>query len=379
MMKKNLVYLLSLCLFIACATGEKAMKKGNNYDAVTKSLDRLQKKSGDEKAQGVLTFTYPLLVTESEQKLNSFINSKNPLKWEKVQEQYERLDKVYKKIQLIPVAASLLPDAKSYSQEIRETEEKIIEARYVLGQDLLESESRNEAIEAHTHFSYILSKRRNYKDTKAQLQKAEEIATIIVGLYPIPMEHLSYKLSADFFENQLYEYVNKYNWNKFIQFVLPSNKQFDNIPKNHVVEIRFNEFSIGNSYVKETVFNRQRDSVITQEVQVGDSTVVAYLNAEAEVHCFSKEINSNGILDIKIIDTFNSAIITNEKFEGAYLHLSNWGTYNGQPEALAEEDEACLKYNREVKDPSSQFLFTEMTRPLFDQVTGFLEEFYKRY
>ena len=75
----------------------------------------------------------------------------------------------------------------------------------------------------------------------------------------------------------------------------------------------------------------------------------------------------------------SSNIITNKKFEGAYLHLSNWGTYNGQQEALAAEDEACLKYNREVKDPSSQFLFTEMTRPLFDQVTDFLEEFYKRY
>ena len=87
MMKKNLTYLLSLCLFLTCATGEKAMKKGNNYEAVTKSLDRLQKKAGDEKAQEVLTFTYPLLVTESMQNLNSFINSRNPLKWEKIQGQ----------------------------------------------------------------------------------------------------------------------------------------------------------------------------------------------------------------------------------------------------------------------------------------------------
>ncbi len=379
MMKKELIYLLSLCFLMACATGEKAMKKGNHYEAVTKSLDRLQKKSGDEKAQGVLTAAYPLLVTESQQNLNRFSNSQDPLKWEQVQAEYQRLDKVYQRIQLIPVATSLLPNAKGYDREIRETDEKIVAARYALGLDELKSENRTGAIEAHKHFSYILSKRREYKDTKAQLQKAEEIATILVGLYPIPMDHLGYKLSADFFENQLYEYVNKYNWNKFVQFVLPSDAQFDRIPKDHVVEIRFDAFTIGNSHVKETIFNRQRDSVITKEVVVGDSTVVAYLGAEADVHCFSKEIKSSGVLDLKIIETFNGAIITNEKFEGTHLYLSNWGTFNGQKEALTEEDEECLKNNREVKDPSSQVLFTEMTVPLFDQVTGFLSDFYKRY
>jgi len=379
MMKKELIYLLSLCFLMAFATGEKAMKKSNHYEAVTKSPDRLQKKSGDEKAQGVLTAAYPLLVTESQQNLNRFSNSQDPLKWEQVQAEYQRLDKVYQRIQLIPVATSLLPNAKGYDREIRETDEKIVAARYALGLDELKSENRTGAIEAHKHFSYILSKRREYKDTKAQLQKAEEIATILVGLYPIPMDHLGYKLSADFFENQLYEYVNKYNWNKFVQFVLPSDAQFDRIPKDHVVEIRFDAFTIGNSHVKETIFNRQRDSVITKEVVVGDSTVVAYLGAEADVHCFSKEIKSSGVLDLKIIETFNGAIITNEKFEGTHLYLSNWGTFNGQKEALTEEDEECLKNNREVKDPSSQVLFTEMTVPLFDQVTGFLSDFYKRY
>ncbi len=378
-MRKSLIYLLLFALLTACSSGQKAMKKGNNYDAVIKALDRLQKKSGDEKAQGVLTSAYPLFVIESEQKLNTFSNSRNPLKWEQVQGQYERLDKVYKRIQLIPIATSLLPNAKSYSFEIRETAEKIVEARYALGKDQLKNEGRNGAIAAHQHFSFILNQRRSYKDTKALLMQAKELATIIVGLYPIPMDHLAYKLSADFFEAQLYEYVKQYNWNPFIEFVLPSNTRFDNIPKNHVVEIRFDEFTIGNSHVKETIFNRQQDSVITKAIVVGDSTVTAYLGAEAEVHCFSKEISSNGVLDIKIIDTFNGAIITNEKFEGTHLYLSNWGTFNGQKEALTKEDEECTKNRREVKDPSSQVLFTEMTVPLFDQVTDFLRDFYKRY
>ena len=379
MMKKNLAYLLLFSILVACSTGQKAMKKGNNYDAVIKALDRLQKKSGYEKAQEVLTSAYPLLVTESEQKLNTFRNSRNPLKWEQVQGQYQRLDRVYKRIQLIPIAASLVPDARGYDREIRETEEKIVEARYALGKELLKNEGRNGAIEAHQHFSFILNQRRNYKDTKALLTQAKELATIIVGLYPIPMDHLGYKLSADFFEAQLYEYVKQYNWNPFIEFVLPSNTRFDNIPKNHVVEIRFDEFTIGNSHVKETIFNRQQDSVITKGIVVGDSTVTAYLGAEAEVHCFSKEISSSGLLDIKIIDTFNGAIITNEKFEGTHIYLSNWGTFNGQKEALTSADEDCLKNNREVQDPSSQVLFTEMTVPLFNQVTDFLRNFYKGY
>ena len=355
------------------------MKKGNNYAAITTSLARLQKKPSDEKAQVILQNAHPLFVIENEQKINGYINSFNPLKWEKVQEKYQLLNRMNNKIRLVPIATSLISDIRSYDQVIYDTDEKIMQARYKLGMDNLNEGTRTGAIEAHRHLSYILKNRANYKDTKAQLKKAEEIATIIVGLYPIPMSHLKYELSARFFETQLYQYINNQNKNRFIRFVLPSNLSFEKIAKDHIVEIRFDEFSIGSSYIKETVHQRQRDSIITKEVQVGDTTAIAYLDAEAEVNCFSKEIKSNGVLDLKIIGTFNGSILTNEKFKGTYLYLSNWGSYNGNKEALTETDKDCLKNKRERKDPSSQVLFKEFTQALFGQVSDYLEDYYSSY
>ena len=61
------------------------------------------------------------------------------------------------------------------------------------------------------------------------------------------------------------------------------------------------------------------------------------------------------------------------------LYLSNWGNFNGQKEALTEEDEDCLENKREISDPSSQALFIEFTRPIFDQVSKYIEAFYGDY
>jgi len=259
MQKKILLYLLPIYFLFSCSTGQQAMKKGNNYEAVTTALDRLQKKSADEKAQEVLRYSYPLFVKEKEQIISSSINSSNPLKWENVQKSYRTMNNVNKKIQLIPIATSIIPNSKDYGKVIKDTEEKIMQARYDLGLSQLKEDTRRSAIKAYEHFSYILRKRENYKDTKVQLEKAKEIATITVGLTPIPMSHLKYQLSTDFFANQLYEYLNTNNRNRFVQFIFPSHKDFEQIQKDHLVEISFDEFLVGNSYIKESVYERQRD------------------------------------------------------------------------------------------------------------------------
>ena len=73
-MKKIIFFLGLSWLFSTCSTGEKALKKGDHYEAVTTALSRLQKKSSDEKAQAVLENAYPLFVKENEQKISSYLN-----------------------------------------------------------------------------------------------------------------------------------------------------------------------------------------------------------------------------------------------------------------------------------------------------------------
>lgn len=378
-MNKSPIIFLVILLFAACSTGEKAMKKGNHLEAVEKALSRLQKKSSDDKAQQVLLDAYPLLVRSTLQSVDNLSDTGNPLRWERVEDKYQTLNRVYNKIQLIPVAADLLPEAKSYNRELKQGENKILEARYALGTDLMRKGGRNNAKEAHQHFYYIQRRKENYKDTNRRLDEAAEAAILYVGLYPIPMAQNQYKLSANFFESQLFEFIEQENWNPFVQFVLPSDRNFERLPKDHVIEISFDDFVIGNTYVKETVYQRTAKDAISKEVEVADSTVLAYFDAEAEVRCFSKEIKSSGVIDLKIIGTASNALLTNEKFEGTHIYVTNWGKYNGDEEALTVEDEECMRNSRDPRDPEPQILFTEFTKPIFDQLTRFIKDYYQDY
>ena len=271
-------------------------------------------------------------------------------------------------------------EAVSFSREIYDTKEKVFEARYDLGEELLATGDRDDARKAFDHFEYILKKQDVYKDAYEKLEEAREAATLFVAIAPIRTPSIRLESNIVAFEDELVGQLQDRNNDDFIRFVDPGNRYGVPVEEiDHVVELRFYDFNMGNTQDREQIFTRVRDDVATTEVKIGDSTVVTPIIVEAEVHCFTREIRSSGRLELEIIENNNGRREERERFDATSTFTDNWGYFEGDSRALNPEDRGCLERRNPPPLPREEELFTEVSIPLFDQTVDFLERYYRKY
>lgn len=107
-------------------------------------------------------------------------------------------------------------------------------------------------------------------------------------------------------------------------------------------------------------------------------TVKVYGSVKATLYHYRKTTISKGVLSLQIIDAKTGAVLSAEKMPGEFVWVSEWATFNGDERALSPQQ---LQWTRqkEMLPPQPQELFIEFTRPIFDQLTGKIADFYKRY
>ena len=103
-----------------------------------------------------------------------------------------------------------------------------------------------------------------------------------------------------------------------------------------------------------------------------------YATVKATVFIYTKTITSNGVLDFRIIDAGSNSVISQEKLPGEFIWQTQWATFNGDERALTEEQLELSKL-KEAPPPSPQALFIEFTKPIFDQMTQKVRDFYRNY
>ncbi|MDX2285372.1 MAG: hypothetical protein NW241_14500 [Bacteroidia bacterium] len=377
-----LLLLMALAALSACKATKKAYEQGDYESAVFNSIERLRRSPDSKKASQTLEAAYPALLEYYQERINTAKLGSDPLRWETVAEYYETLNRVYNEIQRAPAARRLLPNARNFTSEFNDATLKSAEARYALGMQRLElgrQGDRESAKMAYEHFQRALAFRPGFRDAESKMFEAQDWATLHIQIEPIPMHSRSLQLTNEFFENQIIEYIRSQQFSPFVRFY--SAKEAGQLRRepDQIIRMMFDDFVVGQAYVKETVINRQRDSVIVGKATVGDSTVNVYGTVKAEVHRFQKEISSSGLLDYRIIDGRTGSLISNRKFPGTFVYYDRWGFFNGDERALDEDDKRFISKRREAPNPLPQDLFIEFTKPIFSQVTTFTGEFYRNY
>jgi hypothetical protein len=212
------------------------------------------------------------------------------------------------------------------------------------------------------------------------MYEALDIATIDVLVEPIPVSR-RYDLSNEFFQNKIMEYIRSAGFSQFVRFYSLPELQANNRQPDHILRMVFDDFEVGKSRIKESVLDRRRDSVIIGTVDVvEDSQTVkknVYGTVKAKLHLYEKELISRGLLDFKIIDADERAILSQQKFPGTHTWTESWGYFNGDERALSDEDKKKIKHKKEVPDPTPQDLFIAFTQPIYGQVTNFIKRYYR--
>ncbi len=378
-MQRFLPILLTLIVALsACKATKRAYQQGDYDRAVMNSVDRLRRSPNNKKSRETLKKAYPALLNYYLEKISQAKLSPDPLRWEEIMAHYGTLNQAHDEIIRSPAARRVIPRPQYFASEFQAARRNAAEAHYALGEREMGRAADGDRIaaqEAYHHFERAEELRPGWRDTREQMDHARESATLFVEIEPIPIHAQALQLSNEFFQNQVIEYAASANLGEFVYFY-PAGRSRGRQP-DHVLRMSFDDFVVGQAYVKETVRERRRDSVVIDEVQRGDSVRPIYGTVEAQVHQFEKKVTSTGLLDLRVIDARSGRVLSQRKFPGTHHWVDRWGYFNGDKRALSEEDKAFTRRRRESPVPPPQQLFIEFTKPIYGQVTRYLRDFYR--
>jgi hypothetical protein len=367
-----------LVLF-GCSSGKKALERGDYYGAVMKSVNRLRQNPDHSKSIEALKAAYPLAVEYYEGEAQNEIASNSNFKWKNAIQSYNSINSLYEAIRQCPACKKAIPNPKNYYAEIGPLKEKAADESYNAGITSLMKGNRDEAKKAYFNFYDAQSFVPGYKDVIEYLDKAKFEATLKVIIEQIPVP-ARYNLSGGFFQDKVEAFLhNNYTDQTFIKFYTPEEARAVELPHaDQIMRIQFDDFSVGNSVLREKEETFTKDSVKVGEAKIEGKTVPVYNTVKAKLTTYRKELISNGLLSLIVVDAKTNGVLTTRKFNGEFVWVSQWARFNGDERALTDDQLRICKL-REQQPPNPQELFLEFTKPIYNQLIPAVRGFYQNY
>jgi hypothetical protein len=373
---------LSLILMVilsACSSGKKAYERGDYYEAVLKSINRIRKDPDHSKSLETLTNAYPLAVQFLETQAQNEIASNSPYRWKNVINSYNMVNTMYEEVRQCPGCLKVIKNPKNYYAELGPLKEKAAEESYNAGINELMKGSRNDAKRAYFNFVDVQNFSPGFKDVVEYLDKSKFEATLKVIIEQIPVP-ARYNLSGGFFQDKVEEFVHGYYTEQtFIKFYTPQEAKSVNLPyADQIVRIQFDDFTVGNTTLREKEETFTKDSVKVGDSKVGGKTYPVYGTVKAKLTTYRKEVLSAGLLSMLVVDAKTNGVLSHKKFNGEYVWFNSWARFNGDDRALTNAQlELCKQ--KELQPPVPQDLFLEFTKPLYSQLVPAIRSFYQNY
>lgn len=368
--------ILILFFIMSCSSGKKALQQGDYDDAVFKAINRLKSNDNSKKASATLKDAYNYSLKLHLNNIEALNSSVDPFKWDKIINEYEILNSQYQGIQRCPACQRYIVSPLAVNSQLQMAKQNAAEIRYNMGVEAMKmKERRDKAIEAHDHFATANNYIRRYKDTEQLMEEALYHAILRVVIEPIPAPVRNLQLKHEFFYNKIMETLQRSNNNLYVQYFTPEESDAQELQwVDHVIQMEFDRFSLGNLVSNTYVEEVRRDSVVI--AQKNGEDVLGTVKAKLAIN--EKSILGSGLLDFQVKDIESRRVLTQEKFPSEYQWTVRWATYNGDERALsAEQKELVNIVNFDV--PGPQYMFEEFAAPLFDQVVGKVRNYYRNF
>jgi hypothetical protein len=366
---------LSLIIIGGCTTGKKALQKGDYDASVSKAVSRLQNSPRNSEAMQVLKTAYDLALQDHLRKIEEAKMSNDLFRWESVMYDYQKINQLADDINSCPACLTIVPGPAKYISELADSKYNAAAARYNSGLGYLGENNRLSAKKAYYEFEKTQNLQPNYKDVKAKMEDAYWAAVTRVVVQPIVINSSMYKLSGDYFQQQIDQFIGNYSRNKFVIFYGETQTTDQKIIPDQVLSLNFDDFVVGQTYVKERVERLKRDSVVIGETR--DKKPV-YGTVKATLSIFEKNISSSGLLDMSITDWKTRKLVRQQKFPGTYVWRDSWASYKGDDRALSNQQLAITR-RRETLPPPPSALFLEFTKPIYNQLVDDISYYYNNY
>lgn len=381
-MKRNAIHYLCVLFLLfcgACKSGEKMFNRGQYDEAVRLFVKKLQKRPNDATSLQMLPQAYQHAQDVREGRVKGYMVSSDALKWERIRNEYRAMQNLYYIIQSSPAAMQVVKP-KDYSAAITGAQENAAEERYNRGVQLLSQGTKPAARQAFAEFDATLALVPGFRDAQKLRDEAFAAGTIYVAISQLQMRSPSFQFTADQFRNVLLSDLQRRNLDRFVLFIDEATARKENLRPDHYLELMFYDFAVGQVYVDRL----QRE--VSKEVVVGQTkerdTTGKIINKDvwgivkATVFITKKTVTSTGMMDYRITEVDNGRLLRSNRVPGQYVWLNQFGTFKGDERALSDEDKKAMT-GRDILPPPPQMLFTEMTRPIYDQLARELQSYYR--
>jgi len=442
-MQKFILYLFIGTILTACVSSKKYYQRGQYDSAIRQAVKKLRKKPTKEKEILILEQAYTKANERDRGRIDFLKLEGSPDMWDEVYNRYskmkERQSLVKSVIPLEIMSTGRIVQFKiiNYDEEIINSKKNAAEYFYAHALTLLEKGDRENAKRAYFEFKRVRELYPNFKEVDDMLKKSKYMATLKVIAEPIPMHSQNFKLTNEFFDNKINEFLGQMPASEFVRFY--TREEARNIgleDPNHILQMVFDDFVVGQVYIKEKETRLIKENVIMgikdgNKLKTGNDKVtichnpksekrstlsisvsaweghakhgdhlggckvatpegetkpgtgpsvpeVIYGTVKATTFITTKSLISKGLLDFKIIDANTNKVLTQEKFPGTFVWTCHWGYFNGNGRALSPKDHKAMK-GKQVAPPPSQQLFIEFTKPIYDQLTVKIKNFYRNY
>ena len=379
---RSRIILVAILLVVACSSPKNQFEKGNYEKAVQLSIKKLRKKPSNEKQKSILKAAYNYAVQVSTQKITQYQQSNDRFKWDSMITQYRQMQNLYAELLQCPGCLSVVTPV-DYQIDLNAA---LLQGAQVYVEEGLATLNTQTKVGGRTAFNYFVQAKayqNDYANIDEYLFQAKQLGTEIIGISKIPVASKGLEINSAFFLQQLTQALNDLNY-RFAEFY-PLNyftqKANTNGTKppvpDQIIDLSFDDYFIGQTYLKET-----RETVVRDSVKVGEVTdslgtkFPVYGKVEAELQRFDKTLESGGLLNISIIEPNSNTVLFQQKIPSTYVWENHWARYQGDKRALTEK-EIQLTKNKELLPPAPQDLFYAFTRPLFDQTAILLRRRYR--
>ena len=373
---------VALIFIAACSSPKNQFEKGNYEKAVQLSIKKLRKKPSNEKQKSILKAAYGYAVKVSAQKITQYQQSNDRFKWDSVIAQYRQMQNLYAELLQCPGCLSVVTPV-DYQIDLNAA---LLQGAQVYVEEGMAALNTQTKVGGRTAFNYFVQAKayqNDYANIDEYLFQAKQLGTEIIGISKIPVASKGLEINSAFFLQQLTQALNDLNY-RFAEFY-PLNYFTQNANANgtkppvpdQIIDLSFDDYFIGQTYLKET-----RETVVRDSVKVGEVTdslgtkFPVYGKVEAELQRFDKTLESGGLLNISIIEPASNAVLFQQKIPSTYVWENHWVRYQGDKRALTKAEVELTK-NKELLPPAPQDLFYAFTRPLFDQTAVLLRRRYR--
>lgn len=364
----------------ACSSGKRMFEKGDYDGAVMQASQRLKLSPNNAKAKSTLKNAYTMALKTHLDAIQQADNYKTENYYDIVLSNYTALYNLEQTIKFCPACLNVISNLYEVAVKLTQTKKEALEFYYKRGNDYLTLGGKENARKALIDFNKVVSIQYDYRDIGTQVNQAKWEASEKIIIRHIPMHSRTFSISNEFFEKKILEYCyNTIQVNRLVQFLTPEEAKREHVDNpDQIIDIYFDDFIVGQTYVKENNQEFKKDSVIIGTTIINGKEQSVYGSVKASVRSFEKSVLSSGLLNLSISSPNSNSTLLTEKIPGSYIWVCKWGNYNGDNRALSK-DQINMCQGKELMPPMPQDLFIEFTKPIYSQLTSRLNSFYNSY